>query len=444
MNRIFFNAFLLLVLVCGAAPIQSMAQSAAWHALEGEGASQERHENGLVLAGDKLILLGGRGMKAVDIYDIRTKQWSRGAEPPLEVHHMQAVALDGLVYVVGAFTGSWPYETPLSNILIYDPLQDNWAIGPEIPADRRRGAAGVVTYQDKIYVVNGIINGHTSGWVSWLDEFDPASNQWRSLPDAPRERDHVHAAVIDDKLYVAGGRRSGYSSDAFATVVKETNVFDFTTQEWTELPSPEGDIPTRRAGATVAVYQGDLLVIGGESDSQEAAHNEVEMLEVSSGKWTKLSPLKQGRHGTQAIYFDDMVIIGAGSGNRGGGPELHSFEILAPGEDVEITADSLIRGELSASRRELVFQKAGKGSREQLEIENRGGNQAILLSYILLDNTAGYELELSPGAPVVLAPGKKLPVTVINKSDTANIHEARLLIRPFGNTAPLSIPVTRE
>lgn len=444
MKKLFLYTFLLLTSGYIALPLQSKAQSAGWHALEGAGEAQERHENGLVMAGDKLILLGGRGMKAVDIYDTRTKQWSRGAQPPLEIHHMQAVALDGLVYVVGAFTGSWPYETPLSNILIYDPLQDSWAIGPEIPANRRRGAAGVVIYQDKIYVVNGIINGHTSGWVHWLDEFDPATNQWRSLPDAPRARDHVHAAVIGDKLYVAGGRRSGYSSEAFASAVKETSVFDFTTREWTELPSPEGDIPTRRAGATVAVYQDNLLVIGGESDSQEAAHHEVEMLDVNTGKWTKLDPLARGRHGTQAIYFDDMVIIGAGSGNRGGGPELNSFEVLAPGEDVEITADSLIRGELSASKNKLIFRKAGKGSRERIEIENRSGNQAILLNYIMLDNTTAYELELPLKAPVVLAPGQKLPVTVIYKDDAANNSEARLLIRPFGNNAPLSIPVITD
>lgn len=444
MKKLFLYTFLLLVSGYIAIPFQSLAQSAAWHALPADGEAQERHENGFVRAGNKFILLGGRGMKAVDIYDSQTKQWSQGAPPPLEIHHMQAVALDGLVYVVGAFTGSWPYETPLSNMLIYDPLQDSWAIGPEIPANRRRGAAGVVTYQDKIYVVNGIINGHTSGWVSWLDEFDPASNQWRSLPDAPRARDHVHVAVIDDKLYVAGGRRSGFSSEAFGSSVKETSVFDFTTQQWTELSSPGGDIPTPRAGATAAVYQGNLLVIGGESDSQEAAHNEVEMLDVHSGSWTTLSPLNRGRHGTQAIYFDDMVIIGAGSGNRGGGPELNSFEIWSSRKNTDIPTEPLTKGELSASKDKLTFGHAGKGSRERIEIENSSGKQAILLSYILLDNTAAFELELPVKAPVVLAPGQKIPVTVIYKDNTANSPEARLLIKAFGNAAPLSIPLIRE
>jgi N-acetylneuraminic acid mutarotase len=447
MKSILFSAFLLLPFLPVLLPGQAWAQSAgsaSWHALEEEGEAQERHENALVKVGNKIVLLGGRGMKALDIYDTREKTWSRGSMPPLEIHHMQAVSLHGLVYVMGAFTGAYPYETPLSHILIYDPLLDTWAVGPEIPEDRRRGAAGVVTYKDKIYVVNGIINGHTSGWVQWLDEYDPATNKWQKLPDAPRARDHVHAAVIDDKLYVAGGRRSGYSSETFATTVKETNVFDYNSRQWRELPSPEGDIPTARAGAAVAVYQGKLLVMGGESDEQELAHNEVEGLDTGSGSWQKLSPLSKGRHGTQAVYFDDIVIIGAGSGNRGGGPELNSFEILAAQEDPAIPDAPLVKGEIAASIDTVVFNRRQKGER-RIEIENRKGNQALLISYILADN-ADFEVNPSQESPFILLPGQRLPLEISYKGKKAKpgqnqAQEALLLIKTLGNSAPLSIPL---
>lgn len=444
MKARFLLTFLFLPFLFLAVSTQSMAQSGSWQELEATGEAQERHENALVRAGDKFILLGGRGMKAVDVYDTQKKEWSRGAQPPLEIHHVQAVSLDGLVYVIGAFTGPWPYETPISNILIYDPLLDSWAIGPEIPADRRRGAAGVVTYNDKIYVVNGIVNGHTSGWVSWLDEFDPATNKWRRLPNAPRERDHVHAAVIDDKLYVAGGRRSGYSSETFATTVKETNVYDFKTQKWKELPSPQGDIPTVRAGSAAAVYQGNLLVIGGESGEQELAHHEVEMLDVASGSWKELERLQQGRHGTQAIYFDDMVIIGAGSANRGGGPEINTFEILTPNENIDIPAAPLSKGEIAASSEKVVFKNPKKGSKKSIEIQNKGGNQAIMLSYVILDNTADFETKLPLEAPFVLAPGQSLPIEITYKGKNSGNAEALLLIKTLGKSAPLSIPIVTE
>lgn len=431
-----------LILLLAAIPYMVDAQTYQWHTLEESGGNAvERHENALVRAGDYFILLGGRGMKRNDIYNTQTKEWTQGAMPPFEIHHIQAVEMDGLVYVMGALSGGWPHETPLSHILIYDPVLDLWALGPEIPAERRRGAAGVVVYDRKIYLVCGIIDGHNSGWVNWLDEFDPATNSWRILPDAPRSRDHLHAAVIDDKLYVAGGRRSGYQSQGFQATVKETDVYNFRTGEWTTLPSPEGDIPTERAGTAAAVHQGNLLIIGGESGSQQISHDEVEMLDVSSGRWSLLNRSLEGRHGTQAIYFDDMVVVGAGSGNRGGGPELNSFEILAAEINPQISANPLEKAEITVSAESVTFSPVQRGETKQLILTSKNGNQASLITYIQLDNTNGFSAELPFNPPFVLAPGQEIPIQITYHGIGSESPEANLLIKSLGRMAPLSVVV---
>lgn len=437
--------FCLLILFFALAFINDLnAQSYEWQSLKADGNATERHENAFVRAGNKFILLGGRGMKPIDIYNTQNKEWSEGAQPPFEIHHIQAVSLDGLVYVVGAMTGGWPYETPLSHILIYDPVLDTWAIGPEIPEHRRRGAAGTVVYNDKIYVVNGIINGHTSGWVSWLDEFDPTTNQWRELPNAPRARDHIHAAVVDDKLVVAGGRRSGYGSGGFETTIKETNIYDFDTGEWTELPSPEGDIPTERAGIAAAVHKGNVLIIGGESGSQQSAHDEVEALDISTGTWTALPSLHRGRHGTQAIYFDDMVIVGAGSGNRGGGPELNSFEILASNKNPEIPANPLTKAEVTVSADELTFTGEQEGEKKNVVLSSQNGNQASLITYIQLDNTSDFTLNVPMKTPFVLAPGQQIPIEVSWKRNRTGNLQATLFIKTLGGSEPLTVDINLD
>ena len=427
-----------LALVLWGSPDYATGQSYRWIPLEGEGTPQARHENALVRAGDQFILLGGRGMKTMDIYNTGTGEWSHGAQPPFEIHHIQAVTVDGLVYVVGALSGGWPHETPLPNILIYDPVVDRWAIGPEIPQDRRRGASGTVVYQDKIYIVCGIIDGHSSGWVNWLDEFDPATNKWTVLPDAPRSRDHLHSAVSGDRLYVAGGRKSGYQGQGFEATVKETDVYDFTTGEWRELPSPEGDIPTERAGTAAAVHNGNLLIIGGESGSQQAAHSEVEMLDTATETWSTLDPLIRGRHGTQAISFDNIVVIGAGSGNRGGGPELTSFEILADNETPELSFEPLTPSRLTVSSDKIHFSNNGT---EELILRSQDGNKATLISYIQLDNSNGYELNVAVEAPFVLSPGQQLPIEISwnGSGETAQQSEATLLIKELGGSEPLRV-----
>ncbi len=105
------------------------------------------------------------------------------------------------------------------------------------------------------------------------------------------------------------------------------DVYDFATQEWIELP-PSGDLPTERAGST-SISVGDyLIVLGGESAAQEAAHAEVEAFNTETGQWHSLPSLNQGRHGTQAVIINGNIHIAAGSKVRGA-EEINSQEVFA-------------------------------------------------------------------------------------------------------------------
>jgi hypothetical protein len=72
-----------------------------------------------------------------------------------------------------------------------------------------------------------------------------------------------------------------------------------------------------------------VVVIGGESGRQVAAHSEVEAYDPKTGAWTALPALPVGRHGMQAVMVGDRVHVLAGSGNRGGGPELNDHWVLS-------------------------------------------------------------------------------------------------------------------
>lgn len=304
------------------------AYAQIWKAAEPLQLPQQRHENGMTSVRGKLYLIGGRGTRPVDEYDPKKDTWTHKSPLPMEMHHFQAVTFRNEVYVAGAFTGGFPHESPIPHIYIYNPEKDEWRKGPELPENRRRGAAGAFTHHGKIYLVGGITDGHWDGHVAWFDEYDPEQNTWKQLPDAPRSRDHTQVAVINNKLYVAGGRRSdAKNKQTIARTVAEVDVYDFTTNQWSTLPE-ESNLPTLRAGTTLVALGSKLLVIGGESDTQVPAHKEVEVLDTRSKKWEKFPYLHQGRHGTQAVVMNGKVYIAAGSENRGGGPELTSMEIL--------------------------------------------------------------------------------------------------------------------
>lgn len=307
--------------------VLAMLYAQEWATLDTQGECTARHECAAAALDGKLYLLGGRGMKPVEEYDPTTNQWLVRSMVPLEMHHFQAVTYNDRIYVIGAFTGGYPHETPVPNVYIYDPKKDEWTKSHAIPEDRRRGAAGVVVHNEKFYVVGGIEDGHWADNRDYLDEYDPKTGEWKVLPDLPRVRDHFQAVVLDNKLYAVGGRKSfAKEGVGFESTYAEVDVFDFATQKWETLPD-EFHLPTERAGSSTINYRDGFIIAGGESGNQVPAHDEVEFFEPGKG-WSLLNRMERGRHGFQVVEIGGNYYVAAGCGNRGGNPELNSLEVM--------------------------------------------------------------------------------------------------------------------
>lgn len=297
-----------------------------WRKITGDGAPAARHESAAAYLDGRIYLIGGRGDRPLDIHDVKTGKWSTGARLSAEMNHMQAVTHGGKIFVIGALTGPWPEEAVISHVQIYDPQSDTWSEGAEIPADRRRGGGGVAVHDGLLYLIGGNRRGHNSGFVPWIDSFNPATGEWKRLPDAPRPRDHFHAVALEGKIYAAGGRKSSTDTgQPMDLTVGEVDVYDIAAAKWATVAA----IPTQRAGASAIARNGEVVVIGGESGVQVPGHAEVEAFDPATGAWRALTPLPVGRHGFQAITVDGDIHVIAGSGNRGGGPELSDHWVLA-------------------------------------------------------------------------------------------------------------------
>eukprot|EP00903_Cladosiphon_okamuranus_P004255 g4253.t1 len=275
----------------------------------------------------------------VDRYDPVSKRWQALSSPPLELHHFQAVSLGDAIYILGAMTGEWPNEVPVDRVIKYYPDQDRFEFTHLIPESRRRGGAGAAVHNGKIYLLGGITNGHQGGYQPWLDEYDPTTGEWNVLPDAPNARDHFQAVVVGEQLYAFAGRRTSHATDEAISLTSEYgNVFNLRTQAW--LPVTQNlKIPTARAG-NMAIDWGDHIILaGGESDTQESAHNEVEVFNTKTETWHRWPSLNLGRHGSGLAILGDHLYTLSGSGKAGGEPELLSLEHieLTPGLNTDVT-----------------------------------------------------------------------------------------------------------
>lgn len=302
-----------------------------WQVLSTIGKPTGRHETAFVECGGKFYLIGGREANGrIDRFDPDTGTWAEmEARSPL-IHHFQPVVKDQKVIMVGAMTGEYPTEPPLPRVQIYDPGKDEWTEGGEIPQERRRGSSGVALYQDRIYVAGGITYGHTSGTNNWFDAYDIETDTWSILPDAPQIRDHFHAVVFDDRLYCIGGRNTSYHRPDdfeafFGAVISDIDVYDFASGTWDTLTGA-ASLPVGSAAGGTACLDDRIFYFGGETD--EVALDVTRAFDPRSNTWTTLAPLNQGRHGTQAIVYEDKIYVAAGSPVRGGG-NIDSIEVFS-------------------------------------------------------------------------------------------------------------------
>ena len=300
-----------------------------WKTKMTHGAPDGRHENAFVEFNGKFYLIGGRGVNPVNVYHPKTNRWKKKSKIPMEIHHFQAVVHGDIIYIVGGMTGRYPKEKPLEHVWMYNPKADVWEKGAAIPKNRQRGGAGAAVYNDKIYLAGGIKLGHTSGTTNYFDCFDPKTNTWETLTDAPHIRDHYSAIVHDNKLYCIGGRNTSvhYPKNFgafFGATVPHIDYYDFKLQKWFTMKNP---LPGPTAAGSVVKLNNDLIYFGGESN-QKLAHNQTQCLDLETGNWKLVSPMVVGRHGTGAILYKDAIYIAAGSEKRGGG-KLTSMEVFS-------------------------------------------------------------------------------------------------------------------
>ncbi len=395
---------------------------------------QARHEASYVQSGDKFYLIGGREHSSnVNIYNPTTDIWTTGANPPSNsLHHFQAVDYYGLILAVGAFSGSFPVESPVTVMRVYNPLTNTWHVGPTIPVGRRRGAAGAVVRNDTLYVLGGATNGHIDGHVNWLDRYNFRTDTWSTLPNAPNQRDHFHAALKDNKIYAAAGRRTSIGN-LFENTEPTIDRFNISNSTWDTIAA---QIPTQRAGNTAAILGNELIVIGGERE-MGYSKNATEALNLDSLTWRTLDVMNVGRNGTQAIVNNSGLYVASGAAKRGGDSLILSTEaffmfgqtdpILTPTDASDLTADNQDFGEVPIE--ESVSM--------DLYIHNTNGNQAILLQSMSMFNGTIFTLDTMLTFPRFLKPGDSLRIPIEFLPSMIQSYSDTLYFQHTGSNAPV-------
>lgn len=232
-------------------------------------------------------------------FDPGTHSWSTHAPYPGTARdHMGLVANGGFLYLMGGVT-AWP-QPSVATVQRYDPSTDTWTTLAPLPV--ARGAMGVAVINGKIYAAGGLEAGVS---VADFTVYDPATNAWSSLPSMPTARDHLTGATLNGKFYAIGGR-NGNTCAPLTTV----EVFDPSTNTW----STAAPMQNARGGHATATANGHIQVFGGEgAPSTCGIISSAEEYDPLSNTWASLPSMPTPRHGTGGGLINASIYIPAGA-----------------------------------------------------------------------------------------------------------------------------------
>lgn len=176
--------------------------------------------------------------------------WSTRAAMPAGTQRGSSIVgvIDGVVYLAGGLRGG-----AVADVSAYDPALDAWDDAPpDLPEPRDHGCGGVVA--GTLYV--------TGGREGAIESTSPAvyayapGGAWASREGMPTGRGGTACGVVGDRIIVAGGEGN---PDDDSGVYPQVEAYDPALDEWMTLPP----MPTPRHGMAAAAWGDALYVPGG-------------------------------------------------------------------------------------------------------------------------------------------------------------------------------------
>jgi N-acetylneuraminic acid mutarotase len=296
-------------------------------------------------AGGKMYVFAGlapvwKPMGMVYEYDPASNQWTKKKPMALASHHVAFTEYHGKIYGFGGFVfpqSGPPAWVPINNAWEYDPAMDTWKALAPMPS--KRGSPIAVAVGNKIYVIGGASTppgsdetalNFTTPQVSvgTVEEYDPATNTWRTRSPMPTPRNHTTGGAINGKIYVIGGR-VGAAFIGLASDISVVEEYDPATDKWS---APRARMPTARSAMGSGVYSGRVYVAGGEFQDPHmmATFRAVEAFDPVSNSWSTMPSMPVSRHGLAAgVIGNRLLLVGGDVQSAGNGIAASTSEVDA-------------------------------------------------------------------------------------------------------------------
>ena len=229
----------------------------------------------------------------VSMAAITENTWGSKAPMPTARTLLGAAEVNGKIYAVGGFSDLNVTEE-------YDPITDTWTTKAAIPSPRFSFA--IASYQNKIYCIGGLVGRgapFSSSVTGAIEVYDPATNTWEIKKPMPTPRAQSEANVVNDKIYLIGGRTGGQHS-----TVSTNQVYDPITEKWETKKS----MPYPVASFSSTVIGNKIFVLGGQGNSNDPKNLDVtQIYDSTTDSWTIGTPMKTTVLNSAACAISDPL-----------------------------------------------------------------------------------------------------------------------------------------
>lgn len=206
----------------------------------------------------------------------------------------------------------------------------NWPIWTtRNPLPQSLSGSGCAVINDTIYIIGG--RDSPGNRYATTYAYDLNSDIWSTKTSMSTPRAHLGCAAVNGKIYAIGG----WVGSTATGVVEE---YDPVTDTWTTKTL----IPTPRYTLGIAVVANKIYVIGG-MNMQGQIFNTIEEYDPLTDTWTAKTPMPTQRMGPGCAVVNDTIYAFGGSTVIGGGVTTVN-ECYDPITDNWTTRTSMITG----------------------------------------------------------------------------------------------------
>src|SRR6266436_355481 len=201
--------------------------------------------------------------------------------------------------IVGAYGFSASLAGNTTQTRLYNINTNSWSTGAVAPLPARADAAsGDTTHGGFLYVIGG---GNSGVALSDLQRYDPVLDAWATLTSMNTARAGAAAAVIDDGIFVIGGRQSTSGPCSGGPYLTTVEKYDIDTDTWSAV----AQLPSARSDLAAVAHGGKIYVFGGCSST--GVTNEVDMYDPQTNTWTTLHQMTTARASLVAGHAGNQV-----------------------------------------------------------------------------------------------------------------------------------------